>query len=130
LVNDNQTIFYTRQDAQTLRSDKVFKHRLGDDSTQDALVYFEKDDMFDVSVYKEKSRKYIVIVSSSTLTTECQIAPADADNPKFKVFQKRKRGLEYSISHYGDSFYIVTNKDKATNFKVMKTPENATTQEN
>ncbi len=129
-ANDNQTIFYTRQDAQTLRSDKVFKHHLGDDSTQDALVYFEKDDMFDVSVYKEKSRKYIVIVSSSTLTTECQIAPADADNPKFKVFQKRKRGLEYSISHYGDSFYIVTNKDKATNFKVMKTPENATTQEN
>lgn len=129
-ANDNQTIFYTRQDAQTLRSDKVFKHRLGDDSTQDALVYFEKDDMFDVSVYKEKSRKYIVIVSSSTLTTECQIALADEANPKFRIFQKRKRGLEYSISHYGDHFYVVTNIDKATNFKVMKTPENATTKEN
>ncbi len=129
-ANDNQTIFYTRQDAQTLRSDKVFKHRLGDDSTQDTLVYFEKDDMFDVSVYKEKSRKYIVIVSSSTLTTECQIALADEANPKFRIFQKRKRGLEYSISHYGDHFYVVTNIDKATNFKVMKTPENATTKEN
>ncbi len=129
-ANDNKTIFYTRQDAQTLRSDKVFKHRLGTADTQDELVYFEKDEMFDVSVYKEKSRKYIVIASSSTLTTECQIALADETDPKFKVFQKRKRGLEYNISHYGDSFYIVTNKDKATNFKVMKTPEIATAKEN
>jgi oligopeptidase B len=48
----------------------------------------------------------------------------------FKVFQPRIRGLEYAISHYGDSFYILTNKDKATNFKVMKTPENATSKDN
>jgi oligopeptidase B len=56
----------------------------------------------------------------------------DAKNPNgdFKIFQKRTRGLEYSISHYGDSFYIVTNKDKATNFKLMKTPETATAAEN
>lgn len=129
-ANDNKTIFYTRQDAQTLRSDKVFKHILGSDPTKDDLVYFEKDEMFDVAVYKEKSRKYIVIASTSTLTTECQILLADAPESKFKIFQKRVRGLEYNISHYGDSFYIVTNKDKATNFKIMKTPETATTKEN
>jgi len=34
------------------------------------------------------------------------------------------------MSHFGDHFYIVTNKDKATNFKLMKTPENATGKEN
>ncbi|HEX8269580.1 MAG TPA: S9 family peptidase [Flavobacterium sp.] len=125
-ANDNKTIFYTRQDKVTLRSDKIFKHVLSTAAAGDELIYEEKDDTFNVSVGKEKSRKYIVISSSSTLTNEYRILPADNPNGKFKVFQKRKRGLEYSISHYGDSWYIVTNKDGATNFKLMKTPENAT----
>jgi len=129
-ANDNQTIFFTRKDLVTLRSDKVYKHKIGTPEADDELVYFEKDDTFSVGVGKEKSRKYIVISSSSTLTTEFQILPADKPNDKFKVFQKRVRGLEYSISHFGDSFYIVTNKDKAENFKLMKTPENATSKEN
>jgi len=129
-ANDNQTIFYTRKDLVTLRSDKVYKHKIGTSENNDVLVFHEKDDTFDVSVSKEKSRKYIVILSSSTLTTEFQILPADKPDDKFKVFQKRTRGLEYGISHFGDSFYIVTNKDKAENFKLMKTPENATSKEN
>ena len=47
-ANDNLTLFYTRQDEQTLRSDKVFKHKLNTDSAEDTLVYFEKDDTFSV----------------------------------------------------------------------------------
>lgn len=129
-ASDNKTLFYTKQDAQTLRSDKVFKHKLGADASKDVLVYHEKDDTFNVGVSKEKSRKYIVITSSSTLTTEFRTLLADNPEGEFKVFQKRVRGLEYDISHYGDSFYILTNKDKATNFKLMKTPENATAKEN
>jgi len=129
-ANDNKTIFYTTKDLVTLRSDKIFKHKIGSETTSDALIFHEKDDTFDVSISKEKSKKYIVISSSSTLTTEFQILPADKPDEKFKVFQKRVRGLEYSISHFGDSFYIVTNKDKSENFKLMKTPENATSKEN
>ena len=129
-ANDNQTIFYTRQDKITLRSDKVFKHKLGTDSEQDVLVFHEKDDTFNVDVTKEKSKKYIVISSSSTLTTEFRTLLSDNPDGKFKVFQKRVRGLEYNISHFGDHFYILTNKDKATNFKLMKTPESATSKEN
>ena len=129
-ANDNKTIFYTKQDDKTLRADKVFKHTLGTQIIKDKLVYFEKDETFNVSVHKEKSRKYIVIGSGSTLTTEYRILLADTPDDKFKIFQKRVRGLEYDISHYGDSFYIVTNIDKSTNFKVMKTPETATTKEN
>lgn len=129
-ANDNQTLFYTRKDAVTLRADSVYKHQLGTAASNDSLVYFEKDDTFDVSVYKEKSKKYLVIASSSTLTSEYQILDANTPTGKFKVFQKRTRGLEYSISHYGDQFYILTNKDKATNFKLMVTPELATQKEN
>ena len=129
-ANDNQTLFYTRKDAVTLRADSVYKHQLGTAASTDSLVYFEKDDTFDVSIYKEKSKKYLVIASSSTLTSEYQILDANTPTGKFKVFQKRTRGLEYSISHYGDQFYILTNKDKATNFKLMVTPELATQKEN
>ena len=129
-AGDNKTLFYTRKDAKTLRSDKIYKHTLGTDATADIMVFHEKDDTFGTFVYKEKSKKYLVIGSSSTLTSEYQILEAKNPNGEFRIFQKRTRGLEYSISHYGDSFYIVTNKDKATNFKLMKTPETATSAEN
>ncbi|MCV9931845.1 S9 family peptidase [Flavobacterium sp. LS1R47] len=129
-ANDNKTIFYTKQDEVTLRSDKVFKHKLNTDSADDVLVFEETDDTFNVSVGKEKSRKYIVISSGSTLTTEYRTLNSDNPDGEFVVFQPRVRGLEYSISHFEDHFYILTNKDKATNFKLMKTPENATGKKN
>ncbi len=129
-ANDNLTLFYTRQDEQTLRSDKVFKHKLNTDSAEDTLVYFEKDDTFSVEVTKEKSKKYLVISSSSTMTTEFRTLLADQPDGEFKVFQKRVRGLEYDIAHFGEHFYVLTNKDDATNFKLMKTPELATAKEN
>ena len=129
-ANDNKTIFYSSQDEVTLRSDKIFKHKLGTKQEDDVLVYFEKDDTFSVDVSKSKSRKYLAIESGSTLTTEYRILNADNPDGKFKIFQKRKRGVEYSINHYKDSFYILTNKDDAENFKLMKTHENATSAEN
>ncbi|AXB57256.1 S9 family peptidase [Flavobacterium fluviale] len=129
-ANDNNTIFYVRQDQVTLRADKVFKHKLNTESEKDVLVFDEVDDTFNVSISKEKSRKYIVIGSGSTLTTEYRILNSNNPDGEFTVFQPRVRGLEYSISHYEDSFYILTNKDKATNFKLMKTPEDKTGKKN
>ncbi|MCF6132257.1 S9 family peptidase [Flavobacterium wongokense] len=129
-AGDNKTLFYSRKDEVTLRADKIYKHKIGTEATKDALVYFEKDETFDVSVYKSKSKKYLIINSSSTMTTEYQTVLSATPDAKFKVFQKRTRGLEYDISHYGEHFYILTNKDKATNFKLMKTDETNTTKEN
>ncbi len=129
-ANDNETIFYSTQDKKTLRSDKIFKHKISSNAKIDVLVYFEKDDTFNVDVSKTKSRKYIFIQSESTLTTEYQTLLADNPEGKFKIFQPRKRGLEYSIDHYKDNFYVLTNKDKAINFKLMKTPETATSSAN
>jgi oligopeptidase B len=129
-ANDNKTIFYSDQDDVTLRSDKIFKHKLGAEQSDDILVYFEKDETFNVEIAKSKSRKYLAIESGSTLTTEYQILDADNPDGEFKMFQKRVRGLEYSINHYEDSFYIMTNKDKAENFKLMKTSVNKTSKSN
>ncbi|PZR21338.1 MAG: oligopeptidase B [Flavobacterium psychrophilum] len=129
-AGDNKTLFYTRKDPTTLRSDKIYKHKLNGDVKEDVLVYHEKDDTYSTFIYKEKSKKYLVIGSSSTLTTEYRTLDAKKPDGEFEIFQKRTRELEYSISHYGDKWYIVTNKDKATNFKLMTTPEGKTAKEN
>lgn len=129
-ASDNKTIFYTQNDQKTLRSDKIFRHTLNTDSKSDVLVFNEKDDTFNTYVFKDKSKKYLVIGSNSTLTTEYQILEANNPTGKFRVFSPRTRGLEYSISYYNGNFYVVTNKDKATNFKLMITPEGSTSSEN
>ena len=129
-ANDNKTLFYTKNDEITLRSDKIYKHILGQNDLNDVLVYHELDDTFGTTVYKSKSRKYLVIACYSTLTNEYHILNANTPESEFKVFQERIRGLEYSISHFDDHFYIVTNRDNAINFKLMKTPENQTEIEN
>jgi oligopeptidase B len=127
---DNKTLFYTRKDPTTLRSDKIYRHILGTPPSSDTLVYEEKDETFNISVFKSKSKKYIVIGSFSTLTSEYRILRADDPFGAFKIFSPRERGVEYSIDHYGDSFFILTNKDGATNFKLMRTGEDQTHSEN
>jgi len=129
-ANDNKTLFYTSKNEHTLRSDKIFKHKLGNTIKNDVLIFNEDDDTFGTSVYKTKSKKYIVIASYSTLTTEYQILNANNPEGKFKMFQPRIRGLEYSINHYENEFFIVTNADNATNFKLMRTSEETTEIEN
>ncbi len=124
-ANDNKTLFYCVKDEVTLRSNKIFKHKLHS-GKEDFEVYHENDDTFNTFVYKTKSKKYIIIGSSSTQTSEYRFVNADTPDDDFKVFQKRKRDLEYSIAHYEDSFYIIANGDGATNFKLQKTSENKT----
>ncbi len=128
-ANDSKTLFYTKKDEQTLRSNQIFRHVKGTPAASDKLIFTEEDETFGTYIYKTKSEKYLVIGSYSTLTSEFQILDANRPNGDFKVFQPRTRGLEYSISHFGDQFYIVTNLNNATNFKLMKTSESNTTME-
>ena len=129
-ANDNKTLFYSLKDETTLRSEAIYKHRLNTNPENDELVFEENDDTFGVGVYKTKSQKYLVISSYSTLTTEYQILNANNPDGIFKVFQARTRGLEYSISHFENYFYIVSNIDNAQNFKLSKTSENNTEKAN
>ena len=129
-ASDNKTVFYTLQNPKTLRSEKIFRHVLGTDPSQDIEVYREKGEAFNAFVYASKSEKYIIIGSHSTVSSEYHILEADNPTGEFRLFQKRERYLEYDIAHYNGDFYILTNKDKATNFKLMKTSEKATSIEN
>ena len=128
--NDNKTLFYTKKDPLTLRSSSIYRHILGTDASEDVIVYEEKDETYSTYVYKTKSHKFIVIGSSSTLSSEFRIISADKPYGDWKIIQPREDNLEYSLAHYGDYFYIQTNKDGALNFKLMKTPVNKTAKEN
>ncbi len=129
-ANNNKTIFYATKDEQTLRSNKIHKHLLGTNSSKDNIVFEEKDETFSCYVYKSKTNDFILIGSSSTLTTEYQILNASKPDAKFTIFQARERGLEYSITHFDNKFYVVTNMDGAKNFKLMETPDNKTSKDN
>lgn len=129
-ANDNKTLYYTKKDDQTLRSNQIFKHILGTNPSNDQLVFEEEDETFNTYIYKSKSKKYLIIGSASTLTSEYRILNADTPEGEFKIFQPRERGLEYGISHFEDYFYVLTNKDGATNFKLMKTLVDETEKEN
>lgn len=128
-ANDNQTLFYTKKDNQTLRAHEIYKHKLGDTQSQDLMVFSEADDTFGVTIYKSKSEKYLIIASYSTMSNEFHILDANTPDKEFKMFQERVRGLEYSVSHYENHFYILTNADNAFNFKLMKTAEESTSME-
>jgi len=83
---NNQIVFYEVKDH-TLRSYRIYKHKIGTSVELDILVYEEGDSTFDVEVYKTKSQKYIVIASESTLSTECRILDADSPDGQFRIFK-------------------------------------------
>lgn len=128
-ANDNKTYFYTRKDSATLRSRWIIKHKVGISYKNDLIVSEEADETFYTGIYKTKSNKYLVIWAGSTLTNHYQILDANTPDGKFKEFSPRERGLEYSIDHYGDKFYVVTNLD-AQNFRLMETPASKTEKSN
>ncbi len=126
---DNKTLFYTSNNPATLLSEKIRKHKLGSDATTDVTVYEEKDPSNYIGVYKTKSRDYIVIYSSATLSSEYRIVKASEPDASFSLFQPRIKDVLYGIDHWGDKFLIRTNLD-AKNFRLMETPVDKTTREN
>ena len=128
-TNDNSAIFYDKKDIETLREERVMKHGFGTNIKNDKEIYFEEDETFSVYSYKTKSNKYIVIASQSTLSDEYLIINANDHNKKYKIFQKREKGLEHSITHFNDKWYVRTNKDNATNFKLMVCDDKKTSKE-
>ena len=125
---DGNYLFYTIKDLETLRNSVIKRWSVENNVTD--IIYKESDETFTCFVYKSKSREYLMIGASSTMSDEIRYLAADNPTGEFKVIQPRERGLEYSTSHFGDSFYIRTNKDGATNFKLMKTPVDAPSKEN
>ena len=118
--NDDQTVFYTKVDD-TNRPYQLWRHLLGSDPSSDVLVYQEDDESYYLSVGKTRSRAYILLELGSQVTSEVHYLDANNPSSEFQLFQPRQTGVEYSIEHHSDRFYIETNED-AINFKLMSTP--------
>ena len=88
-ANDNKTVFYTRRDPVTLRAQEILRHKLGTPTEKDPQVYFEKDETFSTGIFKTKSRKYLMIWSNQTLSTEYRYLDADKPEGSFRVIQPR-----------------------------------------
>ncbi|MCX2742947.1 S9 family peptidase [Mangrovivirga sp. M17] len=115
-ADDNENIFYTSKNTETLLSEKVYRHNINEQN--DELVYEEKDQSFYIGVYREKTGKYIIIWNSSTTTSDYHLLESNNPQGEFKQFTKRSSGHEYSIFPDNGKFWIISNKD-ALNFKLM-----------
>ena len=133
-ANDNQTLFYTRLD-EAYRPHQVWKHRLGQDPSQDVMVFEEPDDAYYLSVGGTRSEAYIVVSFNSKVTSEVYVLDASQPDGDFRLVAPRQHGVEYAIAHHpgddrsDDRFYIVTNEE-AVNFKLMVTPVDALAKQN
>ena len=114
---DNNNFYYT-VNGEAMRSDRVFKHQLGDKQADDIEAFHEENELFSVNVRRTKDSRYLIIQSDSIESSEAFVLNLRKQSLGFKIIQKRVKGLEYfSISHRDGKFYIVNN-DNAKNFKV------------
>ncbi|SMF14075.1 S9 family peptidase [Pseudobacteriovorax antillogorgiicola] len=122
-ANDSKTLFYTKQDPQTLRFNQVFRYSL--DTGKSQLVFEEKDEAFSVYVGKSVTNRYILAESVSTETTETRWVSADSPKDSWTIFHPRKRGLRYEVFDGDDRFFVLTNH-QAKNYQLMSTPTSKT----
>jgi len=116
---DNKTLLYAQEDPETKRWYRIYRHVLGTD--QHELLYEEKDEQYDVWVYRTRSGAYLAMVSGSSTTSECWVVPAAKPMEAMKSIAGRREGHEYYFDHAGDHFLIRTN-DKGRNFRLVSAP--------
>jgi oligopeptidase B len=116
---DNKTIFYSTEDADTKRSNQVYRHKLG--QKRHHLVFNETDELFDVSLAATRTGKFILLNLHSFQSAETLYLHSDKPKEAFKVVLARESGIRYSVDDDGEQFLILTNKE-AKNFRLVKAP--------
>jgi len=120
-TSDGSALLYASMDPETLRYEKIHLHKMGTAQADDQLIYEEKDVAFDVWCSSTRSREFLTINSTSTLTSETQLLPSNDPTAALVVFCPRQRGHEYGVDHDGEHFYVHTNSGGAKNFRLMRT---------
>lgn len=118
--NDNKTIFYTKLDD-SHRPYQVWEHNIDANSKNDELLFEELDASYFIEISKTKDQNYLLINLNSQITSEVWFKDLQDDGSKPQIVAERQQGIEYEIDHYQAEFFVLTNKDGATNFKLMKT---------
>src|SRR5277367_2222735 len=120
-AGDSHTLFYTTEDEVTKRHDHLFRHRLGDAVGDDAVIYEERDERFNLGVGKTRDGKYLLMEAGSHTTNECSYLDATTPGGMFLVIAPRVDEQEYHVEHREGLFYIRTN-DGGKNFRVVTVP--------
>ena len=119
-ANDSRTLFYTLLDH-ARRPCRLYRHTIGASPTTDVLVYFEADESFFLDINRTRSRRYLLLDITSHSTSEVRFLDADEPEGVFRVVQTREPGVEYSVEHHDERFFITTN-DSAPNFRLVQAP--------
>ena len=117
---DNATLFYSTEDEQTKRHDKVHRHTLGGETV---TVFDEPDERFNVGVGRSRDRKYLFLECGSHTTSECHYLEANTPTARFRLIAPRIADQEYDVDHRGNLFYLRVN-DTGKNFRVVTAPVN------
>ncbi|MFQ5994443.1 MAG: S9 family peptidase [Acidiferrobacterales bacterium] len=120
-ANDSHTFFYTKLDRYH-RPRQVYRHRLGDDPSTDALIFEEQDPRFFVSLSKSESNRFIYIASEGNNMSEWRYLDANDPNGVVLLIEPRSEEHEYDVTDNGDQFFIRTNVASAKDFKIVRTP--------
>jgi oligopeptidase B len=118
-TREGKTIFYVTEDPQTKRGNQLWRHALG--AAKDDLVYEEKDEMFDLSVYRSRSKDFIFVESHSHTATEVRFFGASDPYAALILIQPREKDHEYYVDYRGGVFYIRTNSG-GRNFRLVTAP--------
>ncbi|MDC3066063.1 S9 family peptidase [Candidatus Pelagibacter sp.] len=113
---DDKFIFYSKLDK-FHRPRKIYRHKIGDNISNDKLIFEEKSDAFTVGINLTSDEKYFIITSSDHNTSEQYYFKSTEENPEPKLIKKRNKGIIYSVNSWDNHFYNHTN-EKAEDFKI------------
>lgn len=120
-AKNSRFLFYDTKDDVTLRTDKIWRHRLGDTSDKDVLVFHETDETAYASIEGSKDGEYAFINHGYTQNVETHYLQLDQPEAAFKVIEPRKDDFYYFVEHHNGQFIIRTNQE-GRNFSIMTAP--------
>jgi len=111
-------IFYETVD-EAWRPDSVWRHKVGTPRSEDVRVFHEPDEKFWVGSGLTVSDKYVLIGSSSKLTSEYWYLPVDDPEGEFTLIRAREDGVDYDLTHGvvdGVDQWVVTHNAVSPNY--------------
>jgi oligopeptidase B len=120
-ANDNKTFFYMTADS-AKRGNTVWRHVIGSPREQDVKVFQEDNVLNNVGVQRSRSGKYVFITADGFTSSEWRIIPTASPTSEPRVVAARRPNVEYSVDH-ADGFFLILTNDSATNFRIVKAPE-------
>jgi oligopeptidase B len=126
---DNETLFYSVEDEEQKRQFQLWRHTRGAAHADDALVYQDDDERFNIGAGRTRDGKFVVLESASHTTSESRVLAADRPGDEFKLICAREDEHEYSVDHRNGLWFIRTN-DRGRNFRLVTAPDGAPQREN